>query len=435
MTQDLTDTPLQGAIQRDFPRNAAVMVVWDAIWALGMSLCLFTSVAPAYLLWLGAPKWVVQSAMVGFSAITILQLFAGRLAQRPWRKLVAFGTWALYATCWLVYGIVAWLGWGYLPKEIWVPLFLLTMTGLAICNHVGLPITAGLVLENTPLRQRGLLVAMRTFALGLCGLGGSFGARWLMGQWPPPTNFHFAFIVGATIFLVSCLPFLCAFRDNAQRAYPAQNQQTRLRDAIGILWHNFGFRVFLFFFTLVVAAQSLAPMLIAYGRDTLGMTDADVARFTLMWFVAAIAIGPTVPRLADRYGFRLVGTFCAAFLVAAFACPLLLRGNKEALFAAYACYAASASLTFVLVANLGAELVPEVNPAIIIAFGLTAVMPVSVAIAPLTGLLVDVYGTNAYPVVFLLGGLLGFFALLGFTGVVREPRTRQPTIYERIRRT
>jgi len=421
------------AIERAYRRNAAVMITWDAVWSLGMSFCLFTTQAPAYLLTLGAPKWLMQSAMVTFSLMVALQFFSGRLAHLPGRRWLVFGTWFGYGAVWFAYALVAHLGRQHLGASVLTGLFLCMVGALAVCNHLGVPVTMGIVLENTPLRRRGRLASARSFVVGVFGLVGAQGARRVMMHWAEPDNFHVAFLIGGGLFMLSCLPFLFAFRDHAQANYAREPRETSIRRSVAMLWSHFGFRVFLFFYALMVACQSLAPMLIAYSRDRLRFDASALARFPQMWFVAALVTGPLILRLADRYGFRLIAIIGAALLAAAFLLPLGGAQRPWMMLAAYACYAASAQMGFLVLGNLGAELVPKANPAFIIAFGFAAVMPLALVLAPLTGLLVDVRGAEAYLAIFVLGSATALMALLGFTMVVREPR-RGRLIYVRVRR-
>lgn len=410
------------AIRRDFPRNAAVMVAWDGLWALGMCFCMFATVVPGYLLYIGAPRWLMQAVMSLFGLLTVLQLAAGRLARRPNRHAWATALWLSYGGVWVVYGAVAVWGHGRLPDGLWVPLFVGLVVVLSVTNHLGAPVTIELVLENTPIEWRGRLVAWRSVSLGVCGLAGTIAAQALMASRPLPANFHVAFVVGGLLYVGSCLPFLICFRDRAQTALTERPQARRLRQAVMLLAGDRGFRAFLAALLFVRMAQCLAPMLIACGKDVLAMREADLARFSMMWFVAAVVSGPLIPPLADRHGFRVVGTLVGALLAVAYLLPLVLGASQTALLLAYGCAAATMALGYTVLANLGSEIAPAVSPALIVAVGSTVLMPVDFIVGTLAGLWVDVRHAAAYPGVFAVGLATATTAVFVYLRFVREPR-------------
>ena len=221
-------------------------------------------------------------------------------------------------------------------------------------------------------------------------------------------------------------------RDGGRTAGAAHPGQSAL-GAARALFDHFNFRVFLVFYALLMVAQSLTPLLIGYGRDVLSFGAADTYRFTIAYYAGTFVLGISVPVLADRFGFRLIAVVAAVLLVVAFVIPVCLPHSPLALLAAYALLVGSGSLGSGLVLpNLGAEMVPQVKPAMIIAVGSVMVMPFSLVAAPLGGKLVDAHGPAGYLAVFVTGLALGLCALLGFVAVIREPRTGQE-IYVRMR--
>jgi len=410
-----------------FPRNALVTVSWEVIWGIGTPCCLISTVVPAYLLALGASKTLVQTVLVGFSLFAGLQLLSTRVIYGPRRVFRIFVVWGLFCAGWLAYGILASLGWEVLPRGLWIPAFILVCAGLAVAMHLGSPTYGELIVENIPLRKRGRLGAMRIVGLGVSGLVGVWLADWLMHRWPEPHNFHYSLVIGSSIMLVSCLIVL-GVRDVAVTSGADEPIAAPALQVARELIHNFNFRVFLVFYMLLVAAQSLTPLLIGYGKDVLALPMSGIAWFSGAYFFGIVIVGVLVSPLADRFGFRLIAISSAAFGAAAFLLPLCAAESRSALLVSYAFVSGSMILNGMVIANLGAELVPEVKPAMIIAVGGTITMPFSLGMAPLGGWLVDAHGQAGYLAVLVMGLTASVCALVGFITVVREPRTGQEII-------
>ena len=419
-------------LRASFRRNAAAAVSWEIVWGFGAACCLMYMMIPAYLLALGASKTLVQIVMLIFPITTGLQLLSSNIIHGPRRKLYVFLVWSLFPGSWLIYMLAASIGWGRLPSGIWLPFFILTCAALAIIMHLGAPAYNELVVENMPLKKRGQLGAMRLIGLGIFGMIGAKLASYLMNQKPEPFNFHSTIMIGSSIMLASCISILF-IRDNAQKLQNKKTQALQPLKAVTTLFNNFNFRVFLVFYGLLIAGQALAPLFIGYSKDVLGMSLNQVTYFSAAYFVGPILVGILVLPLADRYGFRLIIILSAAMLALAFFLPLVSQGNRYALLIGYAFFAGSLGLNILILANFGAELVPDMKPAVIIATGNTLVMPLSLVVAPMGGRLADIYGAGGYLAVLVMGVTLSVCALVGFILLVREPRTGQE-IYVRIRR-
>jgi MFS family permease len=288
-----------------------------------------------------------------------------------------------------------------------------------------------MMIENTPLKWRGRLASMRSFGFGLFGMVGLWLAACLMEARPSPGNFHVCFIVGGALELLSCFSLLFV-RDTVQHS-------AHITHTIGAsvavgrkLINDFNFRVFLVFYAFYVIAQCFAPLFIGYGKDIIGMSSAGMTRFTIAYYGGILLIGFTIPLLADRSGFKLIAHIGCLLLGGAYLLPLLMPHSSIALLAAYVLLIGSINLGSIILVNLGAELVPSVKPATIIAVSSTLFMPILLLAGPLSGKLTDIYGAGGYLAVFVSGLSLAFCALLGFLFLVREPRTGQE-IYVRLR--
>lgn len=422
---------IHDAKRRSFMRNASVFVAFEAIWSIGVPCCLLATVVPTYLLELGASKTLIQSIVIGMSLLTFLQLWSGNVFGGSNRKIRQFFGWSIFALCWILYGTLATLAWPYFPVKYWIFLFCLLYVVLMFIIYLINPSYLEMIIENTPLKWRGRLTSMRSFGSGLFGLAGLWLVARLMEARPAPINFHICFIVGGIMYLTSC--FLIFFiRDTVQ---PSAHTTHNIRAAFAVgkkLTDNFNFRVFLVFYAFYVIAQCFAPLFIGYGKDIIGMSAAGLTRFTMAYYAGIFLIGITVPLLADRSGFRIIAHIGSLLLGGAYLLPLLMPHSSLALLAAYAMLSGSVNLGSVILVNLGAELVPAVKPATIIAVSSTLFMPILLLAGPLSGKLTDLYGAGGYMAVFVSGISLAFCALLGFMFLVREPRTGQE-IYVRLR--
>jgi hypothetical protein len=419
-------------VKRAFARNAAVATLFETTWGLGMPFCLMYAVTPLYLLHLGTSKLLVQTVLVSVQLLTFLQLWSGRVCSGPRRLFKNALLYAAFALLWGTYGAVALLFWEALPVGLWIALFVVT----ALCNgvmiHLAGPVYGEVIIENIPKMRRGMVNTLRRIGLGSTGILGVLLTRRVMSHWDEPVNYHVRFMIGAGLLTVSCLTYLL-MRDAAARGRSPQADRIPALQSLRALFGNLNFRAFLVFHMLVIAASSLMPLLLGYGRDVLELKVAEREFFIMASSIGMIAVGLSVPILADHFGFRTTAVINAALLLVAFAIPVIAGRSKGAAYVAYGLYGGSLGLSLMVLGNLGSELVPEVRPATIIAVGGTLAMPLSFCLAPVGGWLVDTYRQAGYLCVFVVGATLSFCAIVGFVLIVREPRTGQE-LYVRLRK-
>ena len=428
-TQPSTDERVLAA---NFPRNAAAATLFDLLWGLGMPFCTMMAVVPLYLFHLGSSKLLVQCVVVALQLLTFAQLWSGRVCSGPRRKLRNLGIWVVFTLVWALYGSAALWFWDLLPVTAWIGIFALTVMCMGLLVHLAMPTFGEVMLENIPKRRRGLVVAIRRAALGFAGIVGVIFTRRIMTAWDGPTNFHIRFIIGAALFLIACSAYLF-MKDAAASNRLVGDGDRAVLAPVKKLFANINFRTFLVFQMLLRAAASLMPLMLAYGGDVLKLTPQESEFFIMAFFIGMLAVGLSVPLLADRFGFRAIAIINSVLMILAFAIPVVAGRSATAAFVAYGCYAGSVGLTMTVMANLGAELVPGVRPATIIAVGGTLAMPLSLAMAPVGGWLVDTYKEAGYLCVFVVGATLSLCALVGFVLLVREPRSGQE-LFVRIRK-
>jgi len=407
-----------------FRRNALCGAAWDGLWSLGTPFCMVWTVVPVYLLLLGASKTLVQTVMVCFSLAAFLQLFSARVINGPRRRLLIAIDWMLFTACLLGYGTVAALFWNHLSKALLMCLFLLACLGMIITMHFGGPPYVELCVSNVPVRKRGRFTAMRNLTYGCAGLLGIISPNRFINMWPEPHNFHYSMIVGSTIMMLSCF-VIFGWHDHATGASSTPVPGISPLVAGHRLYKNINFRVFLLFYMFLLAAQTLAPLLIGYGRDVLKLEPSRITYFTGAFFVGPILGGLLLAPLADRFGFRIVAILCGVLLAVGFLLPILFWNSLVPVLITYTCYAACNAISTMLVGSLGAEMVHDVSPAMILAVGNTMAIPLGLAVAPLAGRLVDQFGAEGYLAIFVMGVMASGMAALGFALLLREPRTGQ----------
>lgn len=413
--------------------NFRCLGTFEFIYTIGVSFFLPLTVIPDYLLYHQVSKTLLQTVMTILMALGFLQIFGARISHHPNRKRRIVLLWALVGLPWFVYGLVAFFLGKLVPIWALIAIFILCASASMACGQLASPGYSEMMFLNITKERRGQFSSVLSFSIGFGGFLGAYLISNFMGLFTPPQNYHFAFILGATVVMLSTV-LLSVMRDNQIMQYNDIDENQQLRRLAKELWGNFNFRIFLFFLSLLVAGQALAPLFIGYSYDVLKYENTGgVGYFTMSYFAGLVLIGATVPLLADRFGFRLIGVLAPLFLGCGFLLPLILPQSIIALYVAYALFASSNILGVIVLVNLGHEMIPEVPSAFIVGIGRTLVLPVILVIGPLSGLLVDVHGNAGYLAVFITGVVLSAIAVIGFLLVIREPRTGEE-IYVRLRR-
>lgn len=409
-------------IAGSYRRNAFYFISLEFVWGLGAPCCMIYTMIPAYLRDLDVSKTWIQIITIAITALSVLMVFSSHLFHAAGRKKRIFFVWQLFCGLWILYGALAAAAYDPAARRLWIGLFSIMCLGVGVILALGTPPFEELFLQNMPLKKRGLVSALRALGLGTSGLTGSLAAIWLFQQWATPLNYHLRFILGGAVMAAS-LFLLVPFRDHASQLGHAERSASFQVDVRRLL-ANFNFRILLVFYMLLAAALSLAPLMLTYGKDILGM-EGRGDYFTAAWFAGSMIFGLSIPLLADRFGFKLLGTINAALLTIAFLCPVLAGPHSWILFFGYLLFGACSILTFFLLPNLGSEMAPEVRPATIFAVGTILALPLALLAAPLAGLLVDLLGHGGYIGAFMLGAAFSLCALLGFLFIIREPRIGQ----------
>lgn len=419
--QAAMETRAPDGVMVDLRRNLLTVVLFEFTWGIGLSFVLYIPMVPAYLTVLGAPKTLIGLVQALWTIVTPLQLLSSTYFAGRGRLRNAMLLYAGAVLCRLLYGIFAvalggrWSG----PSVLWS--FVLGCLGLVALITLAQPLYLGIMTDNVPRDRRGRLYGFRAFGLGIGGMLTAALASFVLHSWPSPMNYRLSFLIGDAVLLVSCFSLLL-FRDRADRDVPAKvpDFAHALREKLGILLGNPNYRLFIFFHLLNVSGASIAAFVVPFAKERLQISDSSVATFSVIFLGTNAVMGLVVGRIADRFGYRVVGIIQSALLVCFFLTAVSAR-SFPAICVAYGMYATVSMSLLLVLCNMSLELCPQLTAIDLTALGSTIILPVVGTVPPLAGAIIDL--TSSYLSVFFVGATIAFIALMGFAALVREPRT------------
>jgi MFS family permease len=408
-------------IARVFRRNLVFMTLFEFAWGLGNPFAMYMIIVPAYLTALGAAKLLIGVAMALWTVLAPMQLLGGHYFSGRRRVRIAMVVFLASVAVRFLHDLAV-----VFAPGIWTPPAAIAVF-LACCTwYVGVIVIAqgiyvGVLTDNVPQRQRGMLHGLRSAGLGLGAVATAAAAARVLGSLPSPANYRMALLIGDGTYLVSCLMLLfirdagwrpSGFREPAFARALAAKARTLAGDP--------NYRVFLFFHLLNAMANSLGAFVVPFAKERLDVDDARIGLLTIVLLGVNAVFASGIGRLADRFGYRMVGAAQSLLLAASFLVAAVAR-SYLAVCVAYGLQAlVSFSLVFVLV-NMSVELFPAMRATDLAALGNTIMLPFLALVSPLAGLVVDL--SQSYLAVFLLGASIALVAGGGFLALVREPRT------------
>jgi MFS family permease len=422
----------ENVIDRDFRRNAAVIMLYEGTWAVGLAFVVILVMIPSYLGQLGMPRSVIGFASA-IGVLTVpLQLFSERLMGGVHRKR---NIWLLSLICsvsFLFMGIAGCL----LPADmnrLLASLFILTIAIFFVGNNILVPVYHGMLTDNCPLQRRGRLFGYRAVSLGVIGLICLLPAKWILQRFSPLESFHVAMLLAGVFYAISSFSPLF-FRDHIDPRQPERSDHRQfklmLREAalaIRELWNTPNYRVFIYFAAVLAGSASLGPFIITYARDILSPDGVAPQWFQMIYFCFSIANGVFIGLFADRWGYKAT----MAVQALAGAATFVLAQTAVDIPMAIAAYGLLISVVQGMPAvfcNLSVELMPKIATAHLVASANVICLPVTVLLPWLAGIAIDLTrhagaGLWGYQIVFAVGATLAVVALLGVVLLVQEPRT------------
>ena len=401
--------------------NVTGIVLFELVWGLGVPFGLFLSVVPAYLTALGTSKSLLGLVMSLWTILAPLQLLSGHYFGGRGRMRATRAFYLAAVGLRLGYDVLA----VFIPG-MWTPSSLIAMFVLAMASYVGLLVIAqaiytGVLTDNIPKKKRGWLFGLRTLGMGVGGVATGFIASWVLHHWASPLNYRVSFLICDSLWFASCFALLLV-RDHAppHAHRKAGGFLLSLRGKVRVLLANPNYRIFLFSHLLNAVATALATFIVPYAKERLGVADSRLVFLGMIFLATGATLGLVIGRIADRFGYRVVGFIQSALLLAFFVIAVGAR-SYTAVLVAYGLYSlVNQTLSFVLV-NMSVELCPSVGSTDLAALGATLVLPFLAIVSPLAGMVIDL--TGSYQSVFFIGIAVALIAMLGFGLLVREPRT------------
>jgi len=408
-------------IARVFRRNLVVVTLFEFMWGFGNPFAMYLTIVPAYLTALDAPKSLIGVAMALWTVLAPLQLLGGHYFSGRRRVRIAAVIFFAAGAVRFLHDLAVVLAPGFWTPPAAIAALLVCCTWFVGVMVIGQSIYMGVLTDNVPQRQRGMLHGLRSAGLGLGAVATSSVAAYVLGILPSPANYRMSLLIGDGFFMLACLTLLFV-RDAGWR--PSGPREPGFVRALAAKARTLGadpnYRVFLFFHLLNTMASSLGAFIVPFAKERLGVDDASVGLLALVFLGVNAVFASGIGRIADRFGYRTVGVAQSLLLVAAFLLVATARGYA-AVAVAYGLYAlVSNSLLFVLV-NMSVELIPSLGAANLTALGNTIMLPFLVVVPPLAGMIVDL--SQSYLTVFLIGAAIALAAGGGFLALVREPRT------------
>ena len=421
MTEREGESAVADPVLANLRRNVASVVLFEFSWGLGLSFVLYIPMVPAYLTEMGAPKTLIGLMQALWTIATPLQLLSSHYFGGRHRVRNTMAIYVASVCCRLVVDALAvalgprWAGPSVLAG------FVFGCMGLVALITMAQPLYVGIMTDNVPRHRRGRLFSFRAVGLGLGGMATAALASAVLRAWPSPTNYRLSFLIGDAALLISCFS-LVFFRDRPDREMerPETGLWGSLREKLSVLRANPNYRLFIFFHLLNVSATTIAAFVVPYAKEKLGIADSSVALFSLIYLGSNIFTGLVMGRIADRFGYRIVGVIQSALLMAFFLAVVSLK-SFAAVCVAYALYSSVSMSLLLVLCNMSLELCPQLSAIDLTALGSTLILPVVGTVPTLTGALIDL--TASYLSVFVVGATIAFIALMGFVALVREPRT------------
>lgn len=430
------------AVKRHFPYNAAFLIALEFVWGLSLPFALIFTVIPAYLTELNAPKALIGLIAPLYITLCPLQVLISHYFTNRKRKVWLAYSYMLSVIPWLLYNIIFFVFPGCVSPAVQLTLFCLCMVfflGACVGNF---PVYFSLITDCTPRKKRGSLFGYRITALAFAVLLMAMPARWVMKNWADPQNFHIAFIIGNLFQFLTGLTFL-TIKEQRDPSTVTNNNHSMLnrmipktRLAMRKMLRNPNYQVFIFFIALFSVSMALGPFIVVFAKESLNLQGSNILTFTIMQMTSAAIFNVCLGKLADRFGYRIIGILQGLLLTAGFVAVFIASLYRPIcipiVYLGFFLYAGVTTVSGMVMMNMSIELLPKQNSATIISLGNMLITPSILIAVPLSGLIIDLSGN--YSIIFLLGAAFVMISTFGFALLVREPRKRKMYVVKYIRR-
>jgi MFS family permease len=418
----ITEEQFKQGVSLSYKRNLFLFVLFEIVWSFGMGFSLPAVTVPAYLTNMDASKALIGFIQSGHNSFVFLQLvsiiyFAGRRRIRSAFLMFFFSSLAM-----LTAGIMSsvWSGVENKLVSIWMFSFLICI--FIVLNCAVLPLWVEIITDNIPKNKRGNMNGLFFAFGGIMGLCLSSAGGYVLRKYDFPENYNICFITSAVFFCISSIVLL-GVKDNINPSHQLNNKLKGIKDLLPIfknLIADPNYRIFIFFYicTSIAACIGLA-FIIPYTQNVLKASDSHIAFFTKIFFLSGLSVTIIIGRLADKYGYRLVGIILNTMLLICF--TLVIKSQSiYVMMAAYFGICAYLQNTTMLLTNMSVELYENISPSILYAIGALLTLPFVLIFGLVFGVIIDASGS--YTTVFAIGAAISLIAAAGFIAIVREPR-------------
>ena len=442
--KDLAKREYEASVSRDFRWNFRTLMVTELLWGIGLPFATYFTIVPAYMTSLGAPKILIGIVASFFTTLCPLQLLASHWAKNRSRKKWLAMAWMVGASPWAIYSVVMVVFGGACSQVARMLLFSLAMVVFAGVVTASNAVFFAIVTEFTPVKKRGVFFGYRLAGLAISMLALWYPARIIMKSWEEPHNYHVAFLLACVAYSLAGLSILFIKEHVDPEVSRRQPRHAKLRGIVPQLRllarklrRDPNYRVFIFFFGfLSVSVAALGPFIMVFAKVRLELHGAGVLPFTMMLFGVSAISSILIGRVADRFGYKIVGVIIGLLLSGAFVIitgvSLAAEGYGWLIYVAFAIYSSIIHVLEMVKSNLSVELRPKQDCGMLVAMANTIMMVAVLVGAALAGLLIDL--TGSFTIVFCLAAVLGLVGAMGFAVLVREPRGQKMYVIKYIAR-
>jgi len=336
---------------------------------------------------------------------------------------MAFNIYQAAALMYILIGVLGLLSPGPLPRAASVGVFSLLIWGFIFFILIGFPLYSEMGIDNIPVTRRGHLFARAAILRSSASLLGTFLSAFAFRNAGFPESYYLRFLT-AGVFLSLASAHVRKISDNLNPGYAMFRKKPPIlldtRFLLRKLMRNPNYRIFIFFYTVLIVSSSISfAFIIPYAHDSGGLTARQVSLFAQLWFVSSLAFGPFLGKLGDKSGYRAVGALMAGFLMLS-QIAILLHPSIPVFMAAYIPMSLASASVLTLLNNMSAELCADIPPSRLVSIGSVIPIPFIFLIVTLCGQILD--RSQNYLAVYIISVTLAAIALAGFALLVREPR-------------
>ncbi|MBN2457327.1 MAG: MFS transporter [Sedimentisphaerales bacterium] len=431
------------AVKNDYQHNAIIFTAFDFLWGLSLPFALYTTIVPAYMSELGAPKSLI--GIIASLTITIcpVQVITSHFFRKQSRKVWLMGLYISSVIPWTLYSFI-FLCWAPAVSNAVKLIFFSICMLIFMAGCIGcFPLHFSLMTDCTPLKKRGTLYGYRVAAISLASILACPLAYWVTKHWNGPDSFLVAFIVGNIFRIISSTVILSAREHRDPRIYRDRKPGSKMnrliprtRLTVRKMLKNTNYRILLFFTIILFISMMMGSFIIVFAKETMMLTGAEIITFTIIQMLSAAFFSTILGKIGDKVGYKIIGVISTLLLSFGFMLVLLAATGhmfrSVTVYLGFILYSGVTSVAAMVQMNMSVELLPKINSGTLVALTNFLMMPAIFVSLLFSGLIIDL--TSSYTIVFTIGALLSAISTVGFAVLVQEPRKRVMYVVRQVRK-